>query len=352
MKALVGSYLKFVKWKQREKERVIFCSTKIAQTRQKTCFFTHQKRVRNGFCLAASIEHKGNLSICASLSAQTNGESEKIQTIQTDKSKTVRVRFKLNKECTFGQQFVIVGDDPIVGSWDPSDGVPLIWSKGHVWTAEMDIPSGKVIKYKFILKGDGENILWQPGPDRVLETWFTDKTITVFEDWDDPEIQNIVEEEIVANVKEESFVDSDLFIVAENLNVPMLDKETDVIDELANANGHKDHLEIITDEKGIDYLSLEYEKRIILGEGVRVLVPGLISTPSEEIEGARNEVEIIERVDKTSVEIEDSVKLEERSETVMINQTEQINGAENILESNFQWGRRTLQKFLYSLGLQ
>lgn len=54
-----------------------------------------------------------------------------------DKAKTVRVRIKLLKECTFGEHFLVVGDDPILGLWDPSEGVPLDWSEGHVWTAEV-----------------------------------------------------------------------------------------------------------------------------------------------------------------------------------------------------------------------
>lgn len=55
----------------------------------------------------------------------------------TDQPKTVRVKFKLHKECAFGQHFLIVGDDPVFGLWDPSDGAPLDWSDGHVWTAEV-----------------------------------------------------------------------------------------------------------------------------------------------------------------------------------------------------------------------
>lgn len=30
-----------------------------------------------------------------------------------------------------------VGDDPSLGSWDPSSAIPLDWSEGHIWTAEL-----------------------------------------------------------------------------------------------------------------------------------------------------------------------------------------------------------------------
>lgn len=49
----------------------------------------------------------------------------------------MRVRFVLQKQCGFGEQFLIVGDDPVLASWKPSDGVPLNWSDGHVWAVEL-----------------------------------------------------------------------------------------------------------------------------------------------------------------------------------------------------------------------
>ncbi|KAI3447770.1 hypothetical protein Pfo_004435 [Paulownia fortunei] len=459
MKTLGGSYLKFFTCKQRGKERVVWCSREIALSRQEIGFLGHQKRAREGFSLAISFQHKYIHSISAASSAQTNVESEEIQTIYSDQPKTVHVRFKLHKECAFGQQFLIVGDDPIVGLWDPSDGVPLNWSDGHVWTAEMHMPSGKVIKYKFILKGDTGYILWQPGPDRILETWDTKKTITVLEDWDNPELQSIFEEELVADLNDESLINSDLLIVAENLNQPheeslissdllivaenlnqpheeslissdllivaenlnqpheeslinsdLLivsenlnqphDEGTDVIKELANANGHINQAEKpstpmvaenITEELGEQDLSSsdrgsflvsetnqkkeetilgndgkaadrsnllrsKEETRLVSDEGVPVLVPGLLPMPPEEIEAAELNQVGNNSVENTIDEIEDSSVPEETSET-MIDQKQQLYGAEqlessNILETNLQWGRRTLQKFLANLGFQ
>lgn len=54
-----------------------------------------------------------------------------------DQLKTVNIRFKLQKKCAFGQQFLVVGDDPVLGLWDTSDAVPLNWSDGHVWIADI-----------------------------------------------------------------------------------------------------------------------------------------------------------------------------------------------------------------------
>ncbi|XP_074583097.1 uncharacterized protein LOC141839282 [Curcuma longa] len=112
----------------------------------------------------------------------------------TDSSKTVHVRFVLQKECSFGQQIFIVGDHPLFGLWDPTNAVPLEWSTGHVWTTELNLPAGKMIPFKFILRGPAGNISWQPGPNRCFQTWETTKTIIVSEDWDNAENQKITEE--------------------------------------------------------------------------------------------------------------------------------------------------------------
>ena len=49
---------------------------------------------------------------------------------------TVRVRFVLKEQCTFGHSFHLVGDDPALGLWEPANAVPLDWSEGHDWTVE------------------------------------------------------------------------------------------------------------------------------------------------------------------------------------------------------------------------
>lgn len=49
----------------------------------------------------------------------------------------MHVKFQLQKECSFGQQFLIVGDDPILGSWDPERAIPMDWSDGNVWSVEL-----------------------------------------------------------------------------------------------------------------------------------------------------------------------------------------------------------------------
>ncbi|CAN1276753.1 Phosphoglucan, water dikinase, chloroplastic [Linum perenne] len=176
-----------------------------------------EQRIRSISPISASASlSQGSLQVDLE---ESDSQTQIEATDETSSTSTVRVRFLLQKECSFGEQFVLVGDDSVLGLWDPESGIPLEWSDGHVWAAELDIPIGRTIRYKFVLKGIHGKMLWQPDPDRVLETWEASNTIVVLEDWDDPHIQKILEEDSVVNVDEDvkPVTDSDLQIVTENL---------------------------------------------------------------------------------------------------------------------------------------
>uniref|UniRef100_A0A0C9QWK9 TSA: Wollemia nobilis Ref_Wollemi_Transcript_3976_1719 transcribed RNA sequence n=1 Tax=Wollemia nobilis TaxID=56998 RepID=A0A0C9QWK9_9CONI len=99
----------------------------------------------------------------------------------------VKVKFVLPKKCKFGQQFCVVGDDPQFGTWEPKVAIPLEWSEGDVWTTEVDVPVGKQIEYKFILKGKLGEISWQPGQNQVFETSESVPSMVVSSPWEKEE---------------------------------------------------------------------------------------------------------------------------------------------------------------------
>ncbi|XP_042516476.1 uncharacterized protein LOC122090820 [Macadamia integrifolia] len=198
-------------------------------------FFRAQKPVNVDFSLSIPLQFKAIQSLassCFSSEAQASWEPADDET-QASQSKTVHVKFQLQKECIFGQQFLLVGDDPIFGLWDPSNAIPLEWSDGHIWTVELDLPVGKSVQFKFILEGTDGEVVWQPGADRLVQTWETKNTIIVSEDWENPEIQKVIEEPMI-NPSMEPAATKDLpcpnvegvdsvcegLIVAENISCP------------------------------------------------------------------------------------------------------------------------------------
>ncbi|KAI3419225.1 CBM20 domain-containing protein [Psidium guajava] len=167
-----------------------------------------QKLADFGFFRLASGQHK-LVGPIPSLSSniehpllQADLETAEDEATETYSSRKVHVRFQLQRECQFGEQFLVVGDDPALGSWDPSSAVSLDWSDGHIWSVELDIPTGRDIRFKFILRQRDGEILWQPDPDRILQILDTDKTITIYEDWENAELRKITEEELSDSLSE------------------------------------------------------------------------------------------------------------------------------------------------------
>ncbi|KAG8479935.1 hypothetical protein CXB51_029580 [Gossypium anomalum] len=156
-------------------------------------------------------------------------ETAETQPKEHNSSKATRVKFQLKKECSFGEHFFIVGDHPMLGSWDPESCIPLTWSEGHVWAVELDIPVGISVQFKFILKTTSGDILWQPGPDRIYKSLETENMIVVSEDWEAADYQEVLKEELQALSEELATgngvpsLDKPFAIVAENPSYPTED---------------------------------------------------------------------------------------------------------------------------------
>ncbi|KAL5180428.1 Alpha-amylase [Glycine soja] len=192
-----------------------FCFTLRSKNEKKGCNSLLLKLVRNKGVVypVHAVPPKNQVDL-------DTAEPQAQQSEQTNESKFVRVSFQLEKNCNFGEQFLIVGDDPVLGSWDPLEALPMTWFEGHVWAVELDMPAGKSFQFKFILKGKGGDIIWQPGLDRMIHTWETMNRIIVLEDWENAELQKIIEEDQLAEPNEEPQVDLEVPTLAETLENP------------------------------------------------------------------------------------------------------------------------------------
>ncbi|XP_022983429.1 uncharacterized protein LOC111482035 [Cucurbita maxima] len=178
----------------------------------------HRKLTSSGLQHLVSLRRGGiEFLPCFSSHQQADTQNEVVENQDTNQSKTVRVKFQLQKECTFGEHFFVVGDDPSFGSWDVTSAIPLNWADGHLWAAEVEIPVGKAIQFKFVLQGETGNVVWQPGPDRTFQPWETSNTIIVSEDWDSAESRILGEEENIINQDEHSPVVSEKLMIEDSL---------------------------------------------------------------------------------------------------------------------------------------
>nr|GMD01494.1 phosphoglucan, water dikinase, chloroplastic [Ipomoea batatas] len=352
MKALTGSpslkvgCLEKERWKLFWSQRPEICFLGLPGGRRSgkfSCLSTFErKNIRPIFAASSDLSSSASNS-------QTEFQCEEMESTSTDDFKTARVKFQLQRQCSFGQHFWVVGDDPILGSWDPSNAVPLTWSDGHVWTVEMDFPCGKSINYKFILKGAGNAILWQPGPDRVLDVWETSNTVTVCEDWDNIELRKIMEEELLAGERGESPTDTEV-LIAENStreridtdanananepvqivaeNITGADEDVNASNASGSTSNDATYIEETVTSGPTDFgksgtavhggnLSSKGEARLDFDEGLPILVPGLhqvLSVETEAMPSNEIQVETVAENSLGSSEAEDFKLQEERLE--------------------------------------
>lgn len=403
MEGLKSSSLKLFVGKCREWDRGFFCpKTKIY------FFKTPTKQVSVSFSLSFSLPNKKmhHIFSLSSPNTQTDFDNEELPNEDIKESKTVHVKFQIQRECSFGEHYLIVGEDPMLGLWNPSKALPLNWTDGHLWTVELDVPIGKSLKFKFILKGNLEEILWQPGPDRILQTWETEKTITVCEDWDSAELQKLIEEEPNSNHYEGSTTDPNMVtidVVGESTRsdktitnvIEMPISENPVMDTVAeNITNPKEnsrvntvntnntaHTTIPSEDSGNDGRTVNKEDseskkdegELVSYGGVPVLVPGLspLLTALDDNKVSTNEVETDIFVDALS-EVDQAKELnvpefngnqiqlhhvkEEHEQKLTMpqiaKQQDQTPLDNAVLENDMQWGRRTLQKLLSNFGIQ
>eukprot|EP00246_Nothoceros_aenigmaticus_P008243 TRINITY_DN227_c0_g1_i1.p2 TRINITY_DN227_c0_g1~~TRINITY_DN227_c0_g1_i1.p2 ORF type:complete len:166 (+),score=29.42 TRINITY_DN227_c0_g1_i1:354-851(+) len=65
-------------------------------------------------------------------------ETEPVEEVAVPESgPTIKVKFVLQKECHFGQQYNVVGDNSYLGNWEPTASVPLVWAEGHIWSSDV-----------------------------------------------------------------------------------------------------------------------------------------------------------------------------------------------------------------------
>lgn len=70
-----------------------------------------------------------------------------------------------------GQDVVLVGSHPTLGSWDLDAALPLAWSEGHVWRASVEVPADCAqLEYKAVMRRPhGAPPLWEKGGNHTAD---------------------------------------------------------------------------------------------------------------------------------------------------------------------------------------
>ncbi len=81
---------------------------------------------------------------------------------------TAAVSFGVRATTVWGQDLRVVGDHPSLGSWAPAAGVALSSATYPVWRAQVALPPGTVVRFKYVRVDGSGAVTWETGADRVV----------------------------------------------------------------------------------------------------------------------------------------------------------------------------------------
>ncbi|WP_354637846.1 CBM20 domain-containing protein [Kitasatospora camelliae] len=76
--------------------------------------------------------------------------------------------FEVAADTAYGETVLVSGSTAELGAWDPERAVPLSTSPGSYprWSAEVALPPGGQIQYKYLRRSPSGAIVWESVPDR------------------------------------------------------------------------------------------------------------------------------------------------------------------------------------------
>lgn len=174
-----------------------------------------------------------------------------------------------------------------------------------------------MVEFKFILKAQTGEILWQPGPNRALETWETNKTIRLCEDWENADLQMMIEEDFLPVIQEEKQSTVNLDMLNTNVSSNGAENEDKVLGTVkqnssVKVEGNAGYVSDESEEKSSYDIQIEKimepangaltardanvtKEGMFTEEEGPVLVPGLIplsDLENEEVSGAITHVSV------------------------------------------------------------
>ena len=97
------------------------------------------------------------------------------------------VIFNEAADTLFGTNIYVVGSITELASWSTGDARPLTWLNGNGtrgnWRATLTLPANTVVEYKYIKKDGNNNVIWESGANRVLQTGAGGTSQTTSDAW-------------------------------------------------------------------------------------------------------------------------------------------------------------------------
>lgn len=81
-------------------------------------------------------------STAKALLTEVSAPAAAAQPNSTTTEGVVRVSIAVSHSVRWGDRIAVIGQDQVLGSWQPGQSLALSWSEGDIWTAEVVLPPG------------------------------------------------------------------------------------------------------------------------------------------------------------------------------------------------------------------
>ncbi|CAD8049553.1 unnamed protein product [Paramecium primaurelia] len=77
------------------------------------------------------------------------------------------IEFRIHFTTQFGKAIYLTGNSDILGNWNPNKAKRMNWSEGNIWKVDILLHN---FEYKYFVADydTPSNIIWEPGPNRVM----------------------------------------------------------------------------------------------------------------------------------------------------------------------------------------
>ncbi|MBK9291411.1 MAG: 4-alpha-glucanotransferase [Bacteroidetes bacterium] len=82
----------------------------------------------------------------------------------------MRVKLTIHYQSQWGQSICVCGSEPELGLWDTGKAVDLNYLGNDLWGGEIELPEGKYLEYKYLLREANGILHWEGGANRSLLT--------------------------------------------------------------------------------------------------------------------------------------------------------------------------------------
>lgn len=81
-----------------------------------------------------------------------------------------QITFRINYHTRWGELLYIVGSDKVLGKWQLDNAYPMQYNSNGEWEASVQLDSHEDIEYKYLVKTQDGNIVWEGGKNRVFKS--------------------------------------------------------------------------------------------------------------------------------------------------------------------------------------